>query len=1252
MTQRSAAGGMGLFTLIWLGQLVSALGSGLTGFALGVRVFQSTGSVTRLVLIGLAMFLPTVLLSPWAGVLADRWDRRHLLIFSNVGSAVSTLGLYWLIKADLLVEWHIYVVVGVNAAFVVFVWPTLTAATTLIVGKEHFGRASGMNQMGISLSRMLAPVLAGVLLMTIGLRGVILIDFATFLFSTVVLLLVRFPQPEVTAEGRAATGTLRWQMGFVWTFIRERPGLLQLLLLFAAVNSIVTIVPVLVVPLVLGFASPVTLGLVLSFSSCGMLVGGIVMSVWGGAPPHQRIPTILGIVLCQGVLLVVSGLRPSATLIAFVTFFFMVSFPLMAGISQTIWQSKVPPDIQGRVFAVRRMLAGSTVPLAMAGVGPLADYLFEPLLRAGGPLADSVGQLIGVGPGRGIALLLMVLGILIQVPMVAGLRSRSLLRMEETIPDAVTVPATRGPADGAAGPGEDEGKPAAFASRLRPVHVAVIALFLVLGAVGAISSERRTPEPMDAAAASTEFSAERALGHLAVIARRPHPVGSPAHQEVRGYLVARLEELGLETRIQRVESVVYRRRLTEAATVYNVVARLPGNHRGGDRRRAVLLVGHYDSAPTSPGASANGAAVATMLETARALGAGEPLANDVIFLFSDAKEIGLHGARAFVRHHPWAREVEWVLNLEARGHGGPVYLVEIGAGNSGSVPHLIAGAPQPAASSMLSEIYRRFSHQTDFTVFREAGYAGFHLVFLDGLSHYHNMLDRPQAVEAGTVQHQGSYALGLARYFGDSDLGGSGPRDRRLSPRSFFHLPGSGMVHYPKAVAIASAVLAVLLFPAVVWLGLRRRRLSPFGLWQGFLASLGMLVGIPVTVTLIWYLARDLLGVPVVMESTQGAFRYMIAFTALTWAAAAWFYRFFRRVTGFMDMAVGALIWWVLLAILTSGLWLPAESNFLVVWPLVFGLAAVGTLCLVPAGAERPWRTVAVLALGALPAVLLVAPFIATSYVAFQGLSQLGGVALVLEVLLIGLLIPQLEAMTSHRFPWLPVAAVVIGCAFLAVAIWNPDEESPSRQNSVLYALDADSDERFWLSFDDVPDAWTRQFGFVRGFTGSVDRFSALPERALMTSTAPEVEVPQPALEGIEQRDVGDQREYRLRLRSDLRSRARLIWFEPPEAMISARLGDAVVSLRSAGSAEAPVLMRLPTTLPEEEMILRVQGRQPVTMTVVEQYEGLPEVPGIEPRSGETMPRPFMTIVRSDVTLVRRSFTLPVEPEPLKPPQL
>jgi len=664
---------------------------------------------------------------------------------------------------------------------------------------------------------------------------------------------------------------------------------------------------------------------------------------------------------------------------------------------------------------------------------------------------------------------------------------------------------------------------------------------------------------------------------------------------------------------------------------------LPGGEAG---RKAVLLVAHYDSVPTSPGASDNGAAVASLLEVARALRAGPPPGNDVVFLFSDGKEIGLHGARAFVRHHPWAREVGWVFNFDARGRGGPVYMMETGADSGRWIPHLVTAAPQPFTSSLLTQVFQRLSHPTDFTVFRNAGYAGFNFLYIDGLSHYHTMLDRPQAVDARTLQQQGSYALGLARSFGASGLGGPGPGDRPLPNRTFFHLPGWGIVHYPRVLAMASAALAVLLFPAVLWLGLRRRRLSAFGLWQGFLASFGMLVGIPVAVTLVWYVVRDLLGVPVIMES------YMIAFTLVTLAAAAWFYRFFRRVTGFMNMVLGALVWWLLLAILTSGLWLPVESNYLFVWPLIFGLAAAGYLCLIPDEAQRPWRMVAVLAGAALPAILLVAPFIATIYVALQGLSQqLGGAALVLVVLLVGLLTPQLEAMTRHRFPWLPVGAMVIGLAFLAVAIRNPDREEPSRQNSVLYALDADSGERFWCSFDEAPDAWTRQFGFVPGAVDSFERFSPLLARELMTSPAPEATVPEPTLQVVEQRGTGDQREYRLRLRSDLRSRTRLIWFEPPEAMISARLGKTSVSLRSAGFEHAPVLMRLPTTLPEEEITLRVEGRRPVVMTVVEQLEGLPEVPGIEPRSEEMMPRPFMTLVRSDVTLVRRCFTLPVQAE-------
>ena len=355
---------MGLFTIVWMGQVVSSFGSTLSSFALGVRVFQDTGSVTRFALIAMAMVLPNLVLSPLAGVIADRWDRRKVLILSHVGSALCTMALLRLVVTDRIVAWHVYPVVAASAVFATFVWPTFSAATTMMVGKAQLGRAAGMNEFGMALAQVVAPISAAGLLVAVGLRGVILIDFTTFAFAIVVLLAVRFPQPPKGAPVVAPGAGLKAQMLVGWSYIRARPALWGLLLLAAGHKFSVALVQTLLTPLVLGFASPAMLGLVLGAASGGMLVGGIAVSVWGG--PQRRVPAILTVMVVQGLLLMLGGLRPSVTLIACTSFLFLLFLPIVIASNQAIWQSKVAPEIQGRVFATRRMVAGSMMPIALA----------------------------------------------------------------------------------------------------------------------------------------------------------------------------------------------------------------------------------------------------------------------------------------------------------------------------------------------------------------------------------------------------------------------------------------------------------------------------------------------------------------------------------------------------------------------------------------------------------------------------------------------------------------------------------------------------------------------------------------------------------------------------------------------------------------------------------------------------------------------------------------------------------------------
>ncbi len=428
--------GMTTFAVIWTGQVISALGSYLTGFALGVWIYQQTGSATLFALISLATTVPGILLSPFAGALADRWDRRWAMIVSDGGAAAATLALALLIWSGHLALWHIYVLMTIISAFSALSWPAFTAAITMLVPSRHLGRASGMTQMGDAGAQILSPLIAGALVVSIGRQGVVLIDFVSYLAAIAALLVVRIPRPPATTERPVAGESSLWREAKLgWSFIRQRPGLLSLLLLLAVTNVGTGLVQVLLAPMVLSFATPDVLGRVLTVAGFGVLAGGLTMSVWGG--PRRRVAGILGFLLLQGLILPVGGLRESVLLICVGAFVYMFTLPVLNGSSQALWQTKVAPDLQGRVFAARRMVAWSTLPLAYLIAGPLADRVFEPLLAAGGPLAGSVGRLIGVGKGRGIALMFIVIGVLIVLAVAAASRLPRLTRLEAELPDVL-----------------------------------------------------------------------------------------------------------------------------------------------------------------------------------------------------------------------------------------------------------------------------------------------------------------------------------------------------------------------------------------------------------------------------------------------------------------------------------------------------------------------------------------------------------------------------------------------------------------------------------------------------------------------------------------------------------------------------------------------------------------------------------------------------------------------------------------------
>jgi MFS transporter, DHA3 family, macrolide efflux protein len=270
---------------------------------------------------------------------------------------------------------------------------------------------------------------------TLGLKPILLIDIFTFLFALGTLIAVRFPQPEKTEEGQTGRGSFWREAVFGWHYIRQRPGLLRLLLVFAGLNFCITINFPLFTPMILEIATPDILGYVESIVSVGMLAGTLLMSIWGGF--KRRIyGSYLGESLI-GVSLILTGLFPSIPLITAARFLGMLALPITNGSAQAIWQSKVAQDVQGRVFSVRRMIAFSIIPLAYLATGPISEKVFTPLLSENGALVEPLGRLFGVGPGRGIGLMFSVFGLFYFMIAQLILLNKYIRRVEIDLPDAV-----------------------------------------------------------------------------------------------------------------------------------------------------------------------------------------------------------------------------------------------------------------------------------------------------------------------------------------------------------------------------------------------------------------------------------------------------------------------------------------------------------------------------------------------------------------------------------------------------------------------------------------------------------------------------------------------------------------------------------------------------------------------------------------------------------------------------------------------
>jgi hypothetical protein len=800
--------------------------------------------------------------------------------------------------------------------------------------------------------------------------------------------------------------------------------------------------------------------------------------------------------------------------------------------------------------------------------------------------------------------------------------------------------------------------------RVQPSTLARLTLVVALIAAVWIATlpMTSTPDAVPATAPATEFSAERAMAHLRVVAAEPHPMGSPEHQKVVDYIVGQLTALGIETQVQ--DTIAVRPDyegadgFVNAARVQNVVARIPGTDSSG----AVLLASHYDSLTMSNNAADGGIGVAAVLETAGALRAGPPLANDVILFFGDGDATMTLGEKAF-QSHPWFEDIRLGFELEATPKGASA-IAFAGRGSpdrSGPVsPYLESDngwylrealdvVPHPFVMMALNDFPIHASSLVSIMIDTDIQGVGF--VQFGGGEAYHTLLDNPDSIAAGSVQQSGGYFLALARHFGNLPLD-----QERTAPQlvAFTIWPGV-VVSYPATWALPLAGLTVLLFGAALAVGIRRGRLTIGGVLTGaglFVASLVAAV----VVTMVAWMVAGAINPAYQVHLTRGYYGLdwrFVSFVALTVATVGAVYFGARRIIPparrDSSVAAGALALPLLLAVVLSVL-VPTPS-YLLVWPALAGVLLLGWTVFFPAQAARPWPRAAALAATALVPFVLATPVL---YALFPALAPMGMAVAVFAVvaLLLGALVPHLQFLGGERRWAVPAGFAALALVFfvgeLANSGFNADRPRP---NQIQYTLDADTGAAAWQSAATEPDGWTEQF-FAGGYTKGKDAFSPAyyfdQEFGVIRASAPALDLPAPRLAVVEDARAGGARTLRLRLTSPRGAYAAHLDLTLPGDLIAATVAGQPVTIATgptndnyavpAGARRLPLMVH---NLPAEgiEIALRVQGTGPIAVTLQDFSNGLPAVPGvtITPRPAQYMPAPYDF---RDPTVVRTAFEL------------
>ncbi len=426
------------FYAMILTQTVSLIGSRISGIAVGIAIFNKTGSATPLTLVAFYFTLPQVALQGFAGLLADRWNRRNVMALADAGQALGTVLLFGLFSYGTFQVWHLYVITLVQSIFGSFQGPALNASVTLLVPEAQRDRANAVTQMSQPTAGIVAPAIAGIVYAAIGVKGAIAIDLGTFLIAVLVILSVQIPRPARSEDGQRLSGTFLREFAAGFRYLWARHALWLLVVITMVLSFVLNVSSVLMTPYLLArTGSEAVYGVILSMFNAGMLAGAIAIGIWGGTRP--RMNTVIPSFLVTCTMVCIFGVARSPWLLAASAFLIMLPNTFATILLQSMLQAKVAPDVQGRVFGCVQQLVMLMNPVAYLIAGPLADRIFEPMVgRAGW---ETISPLVGNVAGSGMGLIFVLSGALGLVLSVVLFSVPMIRHIENILPDYEAQPA-------------------------------------------------------------------------------------------------------------------------------------------------------------------------------------------------------------------------------------------------------------------------------------------------------------------------------------------------------------------------------------------------------------------------------------------------------------------------------------------------------------------------------------------------------------------------------------------------------------------------------------------------------------------------------------------------------------------------------------------------------------------------------------------------------------------------------------------